>query len=358
MIIASAEHRWSASTVDQDKHTIGHPTCHSRLLAKCLLASISTDLSMTIINRISAKFRNDGTYILWALTNNIYRNNVAFVESIREKIINTTLAQHNNDVEKNLIYIKNHLRMITSKTASLKIHQGLITYILRQLKQTSNQIFLQYIQDLHVSYQEGKLPEYDPMKLILDVEDKIRVLQHAKVWTQVTPQVSPAMALTVAPTLTDRLRDFLANHITTEIKRLSSGNRTPGKDSGRDGKFRGRPQSQEWLYVPPANLADTNTVQNRVYHWCTRCHQGTGQWVINHTDATHRDDYKHPNQKKDATKCTGTSKSANTVRFQDHQLTSDARAKDGQELLPSAQLSLQDGINNYFRFDVQDLDED
>jgi len=87
MILALAEARLTSPTVDSDKHTIGHATCSARLLAKCLLSSISSKLSLTIINRVPAKYRNDGTDILWAITNNIYRNNVAFVESIREKIM-------------------------------------------------------------------------------------------------------------------------------------------------------------------------------------------------------------------------------------------------------------------------------
>jgi hypothetical protein len=105
--------------------------------------------------------------------------------------------------------------MITSKSSSLKTHQGLITYILRQLKQTNNQIFLRFVQDLHVSYQEGKFPEYDPLKLILVVENKIRVLQYAEVWHHPEQSDLPAMALNVAPTLTNQLKKFLPHQITT-----------------------------------------------------------------------------------------------------------------------------------------------
>jgi hypothetical protein len=201
-----ASRRWTSHSVSTDKHTIRHDTCHSRLLAKCLLASISHDLSLTLLNRIPTLYRNDGTYLLWTLTNNIYRNNIAFVESVREKTVTATVLQHDNDIEKYLIFIKNHLRMITTKHSSAQQHRGLITYILRQLKTTPNQIFLRYVQDLHVSYQEGKLPKYTPSTLITDVEDKIRVLKYAEVWDTVIRNESPAMALTVTPTLTDQLK--------------------------------------------------------------------------------------------------------------------------------------------------------
>jgi hypothetical protein len=110
--------RWTAATVDLDNHTIGHETYQAWLLAKCLLASISLDLALTLINHIPTTYCNNGTYLLWTLSNIIYRNNITFIESIREKIVNTTVVHHQNDVEKYLIFIKNHLRMITSKSTS------------------------------------------------------------------------------------------------------------------------------------------------------------------------------------------------------------------------------------------------
>jgi len=115
-----ASNRWDAQTVDVDKHTLGHETYYACLLAKCLLASISPALALTLVNRIPSQYRNDGTYLLCTLCNNIYRNNIAFVESIREKIVSATVVQHNNDVEKYLLSIKNCLRMITSQSPSTK----------------------------------------------------------------------------------------------------------------------------------------------------------------------------------------------------------------------------------------------
>jgi hypothetical protein len=131
---------WSSSTVAIDKHSIGHDTSH--LLAKCLLASIPLELPLTLLNCIPKLYCNDGTYILWALTNNIYKNYVAFVEHVREKIVMATVSQHDNNIEKYLIYIKNHLQMITTKPTSACQHRDLITSILCRLKTTSNQIFL------------------------------------------------------------------------------------------------------------------------------------------------------------------------------------------------------------------------
>jgi hypothetical protein len=165
-IIEDIKDRWTAPTVDTDKHTIGHITCHARLLAKCLLASIGTDFTLSLMNCIPQVYWNDGTYMLWAITNNIYRNNIAFVECIREKIATATLATHGHDIERYLIFIKNNLCMIIAKPTSGKKCNGLITYILRQLKGTNNPIFLHFIQDLHVQYQEGQLPKLNPMQLV------------------------------------------------------------------------------------------------------------------------------------------------------------------------------------------------
>jgi hypothetical protein len=42
-VLANAKLRWNVPTVLEDKHIIGHDTCNARLLANCLLVSISTD---------------------------------------------------------------------------------------------------------------------------------------------------------------------------------------------------------------------------------------------------------------------------------------------------------------------------
>jgi len=336
-----ASNCWDAKTVDIDKHTLGHETYHARLLAKCLLASISPDLALILVNRIPSQYRNDGTYLLWTLSNNIYRNNIAFVESIQEKIVSATVVQHDNDVEKYPLSIKNYLRMITSQSTSTKRFNGLITYILCQLKTTQNQIFLRYIQDLHVTYQ---------------VKDKIRVLRHAEVWDSSTTADAPAMALTATPTLTDQLKDFLANHITAEVERLipsqksqlSNRDAKDNKDP-KDGKQRSRPNQPEWLYTPPQHPDDHKTVQNRTYNWCSKCNHGNGQWLIIHTSATHWDDYIYLSKRQDGSKRPTTQPMGHNVH-----LATSPSAPHETTSNQTGQISLQDGIANAFRFDVLD----
>ncbi len=108
VIAAMVEARWTSPTVQSDKPTIDHDTSHLHFLAKCLLNSISSDLKLMILNRIPAAFCNDGTYILWTITNNIHWNNIAFIEHIREKISTATLAHHHNNIEKYQIFNKNN----------------------------------------------------------------------------------------------------------------------------------------------------------------------------------------------------------------------------------------------------------
>jgi hypothetical protein len=132
----------------------------------------------------------------------------------------------------------------------------------------------------------------NPQKLILIVEDKIRVLKHADAWTIHGTKETPAMALTASPVLIHQLKEFLAKHIPTELKCLASSTKPTGKDGiGKEGKQKGRFQHQAWMFLPPNLPSDTKTVNDRTYHWCTKCNRGNGQWVLAHTTNTHREDF-------------------------------------------------------------------
>lgn len=80
------EARWTSPTVNVDKHTVDHETYNSRLLAMVIMNSITDDLLTTLLNRIAHHLRNDGTLLLWSISHNIHRNNIAFTEHVREKI--------------------------------------------------------------------------------------------------------------------------------------------------------------------------------------------------------------------------------------------------------------------------------
>ncbi len=178
--------------------------------------------------------------------------------------------------------------MITPTSNTTEQHSGLITYILCQLKHTKNPIFQHYIQDVHNQFQEAKLPQHTPTKLLLEVEDKIHVLKHAEAWDTLAQHDTPAMALNAtSSTITTQLKDFLTNHISSEFNKLIERHKLPSRDGRQKGKF----QHQEWMFLPPKHPSETKTVNGRDYTWCLKCNKGKGQWVQAHTTDTHLDDF-------------------------------------------------------------------
>jgi hypothetical protein len=77
----------------------------------------------------------------WCICHYIHRNNVAFTEHTRKKITTATLTQFNNDISLYVIYIKDDFHMISSSTQNDVDHNGLITYILCQLKLSNVSLF-------------------------------------------------------------------------------------------------------------------------------------------------------------------------------------------------------------------------
>jgi len=162
------------------------------------------------------------------------------------------------------------------------------------------------------------------------------------------------------PPFSDQLKDFLANHITAEVKHLiplpkpsSPAKDTKDSKDGKDGRPKYRQPHPEWLYIAPQNLEECKTVQNRTYSWCTKCNRGSGQWVITHTTATHRDDYVHPNKRQDGHRRPSGQQIATAAQID---TSPSAGANVGNT--PPGQLSLSDGIANGFRFDVQEFHDD
>jgi len=139
---------WESLTVKEDKHSIGHPTYNSCLLAMVLLNSITDDFMTTLLHSISHNLCNDETFVIWSLCHHINQNNVDFNETIRGKIMTATLAKHDNDVTKYVIYIKNKLKMITHASANTDNQKGLLRYIFCQLKLCSVALFQDYARRL------------------------------------------------------------------------------------------------------------------------------------------------------------------------------------------------------------------
>jgi len=200
------------------------------------------------------KYRNDGPYILWTICNHIHHNNIAFIETIKQRIHNTTLAQFDNNVLKYIMTIRDNLRLIT--TSSQKdTHKDLLTYLFRQLTACTIEPFKQAMQNWHVDYLEAKTPDLSPTSLLKKADTKVQILQHAGHWT---PQTNPeVMALKLALQAQRDQSDLLVKQLTAHVTRLV-----------------------------------------RLYTWCTKCRQGQGLWVCKHNTETHIDGFQQDRDAK------------------------------------------------------------
>jgi hypothetical protein len=281
--------RWSSPDVEQHKHTVGHETYNARLLAMVLLKSITDEFMTTLFHRIPTVLRNDGSYLLWAISHNIHRNNVAFHEHIRDKIRTATLASFDNDIDRYIIAIKNFLKMITPATGSTTDKTGLLTYILKQLKLCNVPLFQDYIRKIHVAFQEGDHSTMTPSSLLQQVDDKIRALKHASEWNASVNYQPSAMAL-MSSTSSTHLELLLKqqNALISKLLHLQQ----------KDGKHGN--SYNEWKHTPPTNPDDIRRFNGKIFRWCTKCNNGQGQWASAHDTKTHVDNFRHDRNKQNA----------------------------------------------------------
>jgi len=71
-IIGAVQDHLRSPTLHIDKYTIEHDACHAPLLAKCLLASLTNDFTLTLMNRLKNQYRNDSNYMVLVITNPIW----------------------------------------------------------------------------------------------------------------------------------------------------------------------------------------------------------------------------------------------------------------------------------------------
>jgi hypothetical protein len=215
-----------------------------------------------------------------------------------------TLAAHNNDVLKYLLMIKNKLRMMTSPTQpASQTHHGLLVYILRQLKQTQIVAFQEYIRDLHIQFQEGKLSDKSPSALITAIEDCIRILQHAGEWTDTSTSsdVNPMALFTTSTNgMSPSIKAYIDQIVDQHLKTLTPPNAPNPTGLLNNGKLPpNRPKipgrfHKEWMFIPPKLSTQQLTYNNSTFYWCTKCNNGAGQWVTSHQTSTHVDGFCHP----------------------------------------------------------------
>jgi hypothetical protein len=279
-----AKTRWTSPTLDINKYTFGHPTYNSRCLAKLLLCSVTDDFSTLIISRIDQTLRNDGPLLLWTICQNIYRNNIAFVESIKAKIRSASMSHFGDDAQKYLSFCRDNLRLITTSDANAQSHNDLITYNFTTLSTSSIVPFKEEIQKWHVAFLEAKDKDLTPANLVKRADDKIQVLQHAGLWKEVEPPA--VMALKLELEQQKQGQQQLVQQIVAHLSNFTNQNtRKPGGPSGY--------QHPTWMTTPPHSITEISKVVNgKTYVWCTRCRQGKGLWVCTHSTETHQDGYR------------------------------------------------------------------
>jgi len=149
-IMGIAQHHWTATTAMTDKLTFGHVTYNARCLARLVLASLTDDFALLINTRLDPSLRNDGPLILWSICHHIHQNNVAFVESKKQKIRQATLLQFGDDISKYITYVRDTLHLITAADDDMTVHKDLLTHIFTTLSSSSVTHFKYAVQKWNV----------------------------------------------------------------------------------------------------------------------------------------------------------------------------------------------------------------
>lgn len=96
-------------------------------------------------SRIDSEYCSDGTLILFTMCQHMHRNHLAFIESIKNKIRLTTLAEYENDVPKFFRFLHDNLKLISSTGTSADAHNDLLPHLLLQLRSTNIPMFQQAV---------------------------------------------------------------------------------------------------------------------------------------------------------------------------------------------------------------------
>jgi hypothetical protein len=362
VMIREAQQRWLSPTVNRDKHMVDHPTYNARVLGRLLLRSITDDFSTTVINRIPQEFRNDGPLILWTICNNIHRNNVAFVETIKSKIRTAKLSHFSDDACKYIVHIKDNLRLITAATDNSNEHNDLIIHLLTQLSTSPIKPFREAMERLHVNYLEAKLPDLTPTKLLKLADDKTQILKHAGQWkdTETPAVMALKLALEQQKSESDKMVKQLVAHIgkmtnQRSYQRSSHDSNLNQQDTNKRtfDRFDNNNRYPSWMVTAPADITETKVVDRRLYSWCSKCRQGQGLWVNHHNTATHVNGYRGQRRRLETTR------RAHLTATDLHQQDNPIETKQGNEMSsqitenfqigtnPIAQMSMLDYLNSY-----------
>jgi hypothetical protein len=144
-VLQQAKLLWDAPDTSTQSHTRRTVTYHNRLLGLFLMNSITPEFAALLHSRIDSQYCSDGALLLHTMCQQIHRNHLAFVESIKTKIRASTLPEFSNDVPKYLRFLNSNLKLMLSTGPNKKEHNDLIPHILNQLHGTTIPIFQQSI---------------------------------------------------------------------------------------------------------------------------------------------------------------------------------------------------------------------
>jgi len=197
-IINQAKKLWDTVDASTQSHTRGATTYNSRLLGLFLMNSLTPEFAALLHSRIDSKYCIDGSLLLHTMCQHIHRNHLAFVESIKTKIRESTLVEFNNDVPKYLRFLTSNIKLITATGAEDADHNDLIPHLLQQLCST-NIPFQQTILQWQREYFENKLKLTPPL-LLTKADQECQILMHTGQWVETIDPTITAMKATLQAT--------------------------------------------------------------------------------------------------------------------------------------------------------------
>lgn len=131
-------------------------------------------------------------------------------------------------------------------------------------------MFQPYIREPHIDFQEVKLGNIAITSLLLQIEDKIWVLKHAREWINAETTQPSAMALAADSKLPTQLEDILSKQIKTQLFQFFEQNKTLTNHNTNNTNKTGVVH-QEGMFVPPSTPRETRQYNNKKFNWCTTC---------------------------------------------------------------------------------------
>jgi len=260
----------------------------ARLFGVFLLNSLTADFAELIFSRIDQVYRMDGPLLFLTMCNHIHRNHVAFVESVKNKIRTSTLAEHKNNVPAYLRFLQKNLRVITSTGEADHSHNDLLPHIFMQLTSTTIPIFQQQVLKWQRGYMENTL-HTSPSQLVKMADEECQILKHSQQWVEtIDPSVVGLQALLQTTTQghTTLFESLAANLSSlTKMQQTSGMHKQASNDLSNDRRF--HYDTPAWVYDAPEDSSQQKVYQGKTWYFCTKCGRH-GKWVCTHTDATHR----------------------------------------------------------------------